>query len=66
MCLCLLQDKVVESLSSVKATSSQLHVTAESWLSGDVKASFKVWRRSMPQRGEGSLYLHTHCKFRTK
>ena len=57
---------MVESLSSVKANSSQLHVTAESWLSGDVKASFKVWRRSMPQRGEGTLCLHTHCNVRAK
>ena len=48
------QDKTVDSLSSVKTTGSHLHVTAESWLSGDVNASFKVWRKNMPQKGEMS------------
>ncbi|KAI0242917.1 E3 ubiquitin-protein ligase UBR4 [Lamellibrachia satsuma] len=44
------KDKLVDSLSSVKTSGSQLHVTAESWLSGDIQASFKAWRKNMPHK----------------
>lgn len=55
--LCLSQDKLVDSLSSVKTSGSQLHVTAESWLSGDIQASFKAWRKNMPHKGEALKYI---------
>uniref|UniRef100_UPI00358DF698 E3 ubiquitin-protein ligase UBR4 n=1 Tax=Myxine glutinosa TaxID=7769 RepID=UPI00358DF698 len=46
------KEKPMESLCSVKLHSDQLHAQITPWLKGDARASFEVWKHSLPSRGE--------------
>lgn len=45
------QDTPVDSLTTVKPYSSEIHAQAQLWLKRDPKASYEVWKKCLPARG---------------
>lgn len=52
------QDTAVESLTTVKPYSNEVHAQAQLWLKKDPKASYEAWKKCLPARSEGPLNTH--------
>lgn len=53
-CCIVFQDAAVESLTTVKPYSNEIHAQAQLWLKKDPKASYEAWKKCLPAR----------CKYR--
>ncbi|KAM6434914.1 E3 ubiquitin-protein ligase UBR4 isoform 2-T2 [Liasis olivaceus] len=45
------KDAPVDSLTTVKPYSNEIHAQAQLWLKRDPKASYEVWKKCLPARG---------------
>ncbi|XP_063173479.1 E3 ubiquitin-protein ligase UBR4 [Candoia aspera] len=45
------KDTPVDSLTTVKPYSNEIHAQAQLWLKRDPKASYEVWKKCLPARG---------------
>lgn len=45
-----LKDAAVESLTTVKPYSNEIHAQAQLWLKKDPKASYEAWKKCLPAR----------------
>lgn len=46
------KDAAVESLTTVKPYSNEIHAQAQLWLKKDPKASYEAWKKCLPARGK--------------
>lgn len=52
-CICLnLKDAAIESLTTVRPYSNEIHAQAQLWLKKDPKASYDAWKKCLPARSE--------------
>uniref|UniRef100_A0A3B3SK32 Ubiquitin protein ligase E3 component n-recognin 4 n=1 Tax=Paramormyrops kingsleyae TaxID=1676925 RepID=A0A3B3SK32_9TELE len=49
------QDAAVESLTTVKPYSNEIHAQAQLWLKKDPKASYEAWKKCLPARGQEAV-----------
>lgn len=54
MCVFCLKDAAIESLTTVRPYSNEIHAQAQLWLKKDPKASYEAWKKCLPAR----------CKYR--
>lgn len=46
------QDAAIESLTTVRPYSNEIHAQAQLWLKKDPKASYEAWKKCLPARGK--------------
>nr|XP_023697265.1 E3 ubiquitin-protein ligase UBR4 [Paramormyrops kingsleyae] len=49
------KDAAVESLTTVKPYSNEIHAQAQLWLKKDPKASYEAWKKCLPARGQEAV-----------
>uniref|UniRef100_W5MAW8 Ubiquitin protein ligase E3 component n-recognin 4 n=1 Tax=Lepisosteus oculatus TaxID=7918 RepID=W5MAW8_LEPOC len=49
------KDAAVESLTTVKPYSNEIHAQAQLWLKKDPKASYEAWKKCLPARGQENI-----------
>lgn len=51
VCVCFyLKDAAIESLTTVRPYSNEIHAQAQLWLRKDPKASYEAWKKCLPAR----------------
>lgn len=58
------QDAAIESLTTVRPYSNEIHAQAQLWLKKDPKASYEAWKKCLPARGKSwkrTKWFYTRC-----
>lgn len=56
------KDAAVESLTTVKPYSNEIHAQAQLWLKKDPKASYEAWKKCLPARCKSQFLQNIHQK----
>lgn len=62
------QDAAIESLTTVRPYSNEIHAQAQLWLKKDPKASYEAWKKCLPARGKScklTAFIHVQILKRT-